>query len=176
MISHDLAVNDFRITILEATARHPIFSLVNWVPEGDFLSRPDKISYADQNNKKQTRYVRPDAFFAINYIVKPYPFAFLLEIDMGTEDNPRFAREKVRPGVAYLKGDVYRQRFGVEHGRFLVVTTSQRRLQNMKAQAERSGGQGLFYFTTFADITPDSVLSDPIWWLTGRDAPQAILP
>ena len=27
-------------------------------------------------------------------------FAFLLEIDMGSEDNPRFAREKVRPGAS----------------------------------------------------------------------------
>ena len=65
--------------------------------EGEFLSRPDKVTYTDQNKKQQTRYVRPDGFFTINHVIKPYPFAFLLEVDMGTEDNPRFARQKVRP-------------------------------------------------------------------------------
>ena len=65
---------------------------------------------------------------------------------------PGFAREKVRPGVAYLKSTEYAERFGQPHGRYLVITTGRRRMLNMKAQAERHGGKNLFYFSTFNDI------------------------
>ena len=87
------------------------------------------------------------------------PFSFLLEIDMGSEDNPRFAREKVRPGIAYLEELKVCRRFGQPHGRYLVVTSGERRMLNMKAQTERNGGSGLFYFSTFADMDAESVLT-----------------
>lgn len=95
---------------------------------------------------------------------------------MGTEDNLRFAREKVRPGTAYLKSDLYKNRFGYHYGRYLVITTGPRRMQNMKAQAERTGGMGLFYFTTFESLMPETLFSQPVWWLAGKPEPQRILP
>ena len=76
-------------------------------------------------------------------------YNFLVEIDMGTETTVRFGRDKVPSGVAYLKSELYRQRFGVSYGRYVVVTGSEERLMNMKSQTERWGGQKLFYFTTF---------------------------
>ena len=42
---------------------------------------------------------------------------------MRTEDNPRFGEEKVLPGIAYVRSEVYAQRFGDKSGRWLVVTT-----------------------------------------------------
>jgi len=103
-------------------------------------------------------------------------FSFLLEIDMGSEDNPRFAREKVLPGVAYLKSSKYVDRFGQPHGRYLVVTSGERRMLNMKAQTEQNGGSGLFYFSTFADIAAGSLLTSAIWFLAGRDQRRSIIP
>lgn len=95
---------------------------------------------------------------------------------MGSEDNPRFAREKVWPGVAYIGSDQYVKRFGLKHGRYLVVTTGERRIRNMKAQAERHGGKGLFYFSTFEKVTPESALTDRIWTLAGHREPRIIIP
>lgn len=176
MLSHDLAVNDFRIIVQTAAGRQSELTLQRWIPEGEFLSRPDKITYTDTSKKRCSRSVRPDGFFTLQHALKPYPFAFLLEMDMGTEDNPRFVREKVRPGLAYLHSEAYRQRFGVHHGRFLVITTGQRRLYNMKVQAECNGGAGLFYFTTLTAVNSQTVLSKPVWWLAGRSEPLSILP
>ena len=95
---------------------------------------------------------------------------------MGSEDNPRFAREKVLPGVAYLKSSKYATRFGQPYGRYLVVTSSERRMLNMKAQTERNGGKGLFYFSTFTNLNAGSILTDPMWLLAGHKEHRCIIP
>jgi hypothetical protein len=175
-IAHDLAVNNFRICVLEATEAEPTLSLREWQPEGEFLAQPDSVEYTLPNGKRRKRQVRPDGYFVIEQQSHQSPFAFLLEIDRGTEDNPRFGREKILPSIAYLKSQAYQDRFGLRFGRFLIVTTGERRLQNMKAQAERLGGKGLFYFTTFDRINPTTIFQRPIWWLAGETKPRLIIP
>lgn len=88
---------------------------------------------------------------------------YLLEIDRSTEDNPRFLREKVLPGLAYLMSEVYAERFGHRSGRWLIVTTGERRLNNMLQQARRGDTKGLFYFTTYNKLNVGTILSAPIW-------------
>jgi hypothetical protein len=102
--------------------------------------------------------------------------AGLLELDRAIEHNPRFAREKVRPGVAYLHSRAYELRFGVKSGRWLVVTTGKRRMLNMKRQTETAAGDkaSLFYFTVLADVTPETVLTAPIWWRGGSEQPTTL--
>jgi hypothetical protein len=56
------------------------------------------------------------------------------------------------------------------------VTSSEGRLQNMKLQTERNGGNGLFYFSTFEDITSGSVLTATAWLLAGHDKRRRIVP
>lgn len=174
-IRHDLKVNDMRLIFCQTAQQDPELTLNEWIPEGEFLSRPDKISYRNGQNKERSRLMRPDGFFTIQKKHKNGVFAFLVEVDMGTEDNPRFGREKVRPGIAYLKSDAYKQRFGLSYGRWLVITTGGRRMNNMKSQTERIGGNGLFYFTTFEALTAEAVFRKPIWFWAGQDEPQAIL-
>ena len=176
LIAHDLAVTDFRLLVQTAITTYSQLQMGEWVSEGEFLAQPDTITYPTHNGKTRKRQVRPDGFFTLLPPHNTSPLAFLLEIDMSTEDNPRFAREKVKPGVAYLKSQAYRQRFGLRYGRYLVVTTGQRRLANMKTQTVRSGGTGLFYFTTFAELTPETIFTDPIWHLAGKAQPQSIIP
>ena len=100
----------------------------------------------------------------------------LVEIDMGTESTIRFGRDKVPAGVAYLKSELYQQRFGVPYGRYVVITGSEERLQNMKAQTERLGGDKLFYFTTFERISPQNAFQAPIWWLAGSEQQYSLIP
>lgn len=175
-VAHDLAVNDFRIIVNSASENNSQLKLLEWQAEGEFLAHPDTIWYEQSNGKRRKRQIRPDGFFILEQQPNNSPLAFLLEIDMSTEDNPRFGREKVRPGVAYLKSKEYKQRFGLHYGRYLVVTTGERRLQNLKVQTERVGGNGLFYFTTFKQVTSQSVLSQPIWYLAGEQQTQSIIP
>lgn len=180
LIAHDLAVNDFRMAIMQATQASPDLTLQSWVPESEFWSNPDKVAYKNRNGKSKTRLIRPDGFFTIRRPTgqpgKLEELPFLLEIDMATEDNPRFAREKVRPGVAYLKSNAYHERFGVDYGRWLVVTTGEVRLANMIAQTERAGGSSLFYFTTFERISAESVLTQRVWREAGSEELSSIVP
>ena len=181
LIAHDLAVNDFRIAVMFAAHASRSLTLHRWVPESEFWSYPDTVEYKTANGKSKKRKVIPDGFFTVRqpHVSQPgvkEELAFLLEIDMGTEDNPRFAREKVRPGVAYLKSEDYPARFGVDYGRWLVVTTSQTRLNNMKAQTEGAGGDGVFYFTTFDEVSSGTALKQRIWHLAGDGDVHRIIP
>ena len=174
-VTHDLAVNDFRLDVMTACARHPGVTLEQWTPEGEFLAHPDTVAYTHTDGKPARRQVRPDGFFVIQH--GTYRSRLLLELDRATEDNPRFARQKVLPGLAYLRSDVYRQRTGYRSGRWLVVTTSERRLRNMKRQTERAVGEGarVFWFTTMDQVTPETVLSEAIWARGGTEMRLALI-
>jgi hypothetical protein len=181
LIAHDLAVNDFRIAVMEACELSDELTLFQWVPESEFVLDQDTVEYETRSGATAKKQIRPDAFFTIR---RPHPrqpskkeeFAFLLEQDMGTEDYPRFARDKVMPGIAYLHSHIYQERFGVNYGAFLVVTTSELRMANMKAQTERAGGEDMFYFTTFSEISAETVLTQPIWKAAGSTDPISLIP
>jgi len=178
-VKHDLAVNDFRLAVTNGVAAAPLLTLKLWVHEGEFLANPDTVHYRNRQGKQLKRQIRPDSFFTIQQIEpngKAKDFAYLLEIDMATEHNPRFVREKVRPGLAYLRSNLYLERFGYRFGRWLVVTTSHQRLQNMVRHADQAGAQGKFYFTTFAQVTAESVISASIWTVVGKSEPVCLIP
>jgi hypothetical protein len=182
LIAHDLKVNDFRLNVMQACTLAVGMHLYEWIPEGDFLVEPERVTFQTSDGYTRTRQFRPDGFFRVRRPSLRHPgkledFAFLLEVDMGTEDNPRFVREKVRPGVSYLKSEAYHARFGVRYGRWLVVVEGgDIRLKNLKEHTERAGGSGFFYFTTFDKVGPSSVLTEPIWFLAGEDSPRPIIP
>ena len=165
-VEHDLAVNNFRLDIEEACQNEPRVSIETWLPESEFWSYPDKVNYT-YNSRQMKRNIRPDGFFMLN--TGEHRIRYLLEIDRSTEDNPRFFREKILPGLAYLQSNAYKERFGHRSGRWLVVTTGERRLSNMLRQAQRGRAKGLFYFTTYDDICVDTILFSPIWRRADRD-------
>lgn len=171
-VDHDLAVNDFRLDLEEACEQTKKMTLETWIPESEFWAYPDKVSYI-YNDEKKNRNIRPDGFFILT--TENHRLRYLLEIDRSTEDNPRFLREKILPGLAYLKSTAYENRFGHKSGRWLVVTTSQQRMDNMMRQARRGKAEGLFYFTTYDRLSVDSILLTPIWQRADRDKPVPLL-
>lgn len=171
-VEHDLAVNDFRLDLQEACAKDKSVSLESWIPESEFWAYPDKVTYK-YNDQEMKRNIRPDGFFILTTTV--HRLRYLLEIDRSTEDNPRFLREKILPGLAYIRSKAYEDRFGHRSGRWLVVTTGPKRLSNMLRQAHRADAKGLFYFTTFTDVTPQTILLSPIWQRADRAEPVPLL-
>ncbi|MCP4288863.1 MAG: hypothetical protein GY792_31315 [Gammaproteobacteria bacterium] len=165
-VEHDLTVNDFRLDVMAACHHDPAMALEMWVPESEFWAYPDRVTYIS-HGREMKRNIRPDGFFILT--TSDLRLRYLLEIDRSTEDNPRFLREKILPGLAYLKSKAYEARFGHRSGRWLVVTTGERRMRNMLRQARRTGAQGLFYFTTFAKIKVDTILHEPIWQRADRE-------
>lgn len=171
-VDHDLAVNNFRLDVVEACHGTPDITLESWVPESEFWSHPDKITYT-YNDKTLKRNIRPDGLFILK--TSEHRLRYLLEIDRSTEDNPRFLREKVIPGLAYLKSKQYEQRFGHRSGRWLVVTTGERRMRNMLRQARRAEAKSLFYFTTYDQVSVDALLYSPIWQRSDQDQPVSLI-
>ena len=137
LVEHDLAVNDVRIAMLSAC--NGIDATVEeWVTSRDFWAHPDQVSYTVEDGRREIGKVRPDGYCVVVYENR-LRGRLLFEIDRATEDNPRFVREKVIPGIAYIRSDAYRTRFGSNAGRWLVITTSDQRIAHMCQQAERSG-------------------------------------
>jgi len=179
---HDLKINDFRLAVTEAIAVEPELELGEWIPSRVFWSRTDRIEFAyqvqvgnEEQTRKETRGVRPDGYFSIT---QPgfKPSRFLVEIDMGTEDHPRFAREKLHSGLAYIQSPAYKQRFGHNAGRWLVVTTTPRRRQNMQDVAQRELGDKAvaYFFTTLAAVSAETVLRGEIWYQGAATKPTAL--
>ena len=161
-----------------ACEEHPELELTEWTPSSIFWADYDEVTYEVKRGekvKKEKRGVRPDSYFVIVQPNYP-PSRFLLEIDMSSEDLPRFAREKLHAGIAYIRSEAYKQRFGYNAGRWLVVTTGDIRRRNMQELTARELGKaaGVWYYTTF-DLTKQyNALTDPIWYHGGEDTPTTL--
>lgn len=173
-LKHDLRLVDFRMIIEAAVHSHKSLSLGRWVLEREFRRDPDVIEYESPGSSGTSRMLRkailPDGFFSIQNRErliqgKPLTARFLVELDMSTEDNPRFAREKVSPSLAYLRSAKYQERFGYKSGRWLVIANGRERMHNLLESTRALLGRNarVFCFTTFDGLRPDTALSAPIW-------------
>jgi hypothetical protein len=177
-LKHDLSIVDIRLAVEKAVRELPFLTLENWIPESVFHSHMDIVEYRmtgqDGHIRLIKKGVRPDGFFVIvdrRRLEQSLPARarFLLELDMATHDNPSFGREKVIPGLAYLKSAAYKARFGANAGRWLVVTTSQLRLKHLIKQTRVTGSKNtnVFLFSTFEKVASANTLLSPIWQQVG---------
>lgn len=177
-LAHDIAVNDFRLTVEQAVENWPSLSLEAWVPEGEFLTQMDTVSLS----VKERKGVRPDGFFILVDHLRqidnsPAKARFLLELDNSTHPLNRFGRDKAVSGLAYIRSTAYRKRFGFNSGRWLVVCKSEARMRNLKHQTEKVLGMQAsnFLFTTFDKVQPATVFNSPIWWRGGSNSQVALV-
>lgn len=172
---HDVLINDFRIAVVQGCDIQADLQLKEWISSRDFAADYDRIEYFLPAGQHKVRGILPDGYFVIQDGDTPSA-RFLLEIDRGTLSHNRIARDKLHAGVAYIKSDAYRQRFGYNAGRWLLVTTDQARRTFMQATAERELGRSAvtFYFTTFDQITPQAVLTQSIWYRGSEPTPTAL--
>lgn len=186
-LSHDLAIVDFRLRVEAALSEMDSFSLEEWHNEHHFRADLDVIEWEVSNRDGTTSKVKkgicPDgAFTLVNHQRQgrgePARARFLLELDGATHSNPKFGRDKVAAGIAYIKSPQYKKRFGANTGRWLVVTRGNKRLENLMRQTNQvigSASPPLFYFTTMDRVQAANVLIDPIWWQPGYERPVALL-
>lgn len=167
LIRHDVVLNDVHIAVLKALALLPQARLAQTISSRAFWADHDRIEFKDGKGAKKQRNIIPDRFYHIvsSREEKDRHSRLLIEVDLRTEDNPRFVEEKVRPGLAYINSPQYKERFGANSGRWLVITTGKTRLRNMKLAAEKVGEAArAFYFTTFEQATtPGAFFTQAIW-------------
>lgn len=169
------------LTLRSACLFQPELVLRSLLVERDLRVDAQPVQYTSLTGRQVQRKVIPDAYVQIERRAgesKPFPSRLLLEIDLSTHPNRRFAENKVLAGLAWLKSGQYRRRFGASRGRWLVVTKSQQRLEHLRETTQRAAGKEalLWYFTTFDQITSQTLLTEPIWSRASDTAPVALFP
>lgn len=176
-IEHLLQTNDIRVSITVA-AQHHGFTLANWLDDRTLRKAQNRdyvLLHGPKGTKPRKVAVVPDGYF---HLQSP-EFHFVLETDRRTVVG-QYSRwggkdwsRKVRAYIAYFtppapgQPSIYEQRFGTSKLRVLTVTTGQTRLENLKRITEQAGGKERFWFTTFDRLTPQTVLTEPIWQKAG---------
>ena len=185
-LKHDLDVVSFRKAVEKAVGDLPFLILEQWIPEGEFLSKPDVVEYKYMDSDGEVQWaekgVRPDGYFEIvdkrrQQENLPDRARLLLEIDEASYDTKRFGREKGAAGLAYIMSEAFKARFGKNSGRWLVVTTGEERLKHLMGQTRQAVGKGagVFFFTTLEQMEKENILTAPIWWQSGIGDPVGII-
>ena len=102
----------------------------------------------------------PDGYFCL--VVPQGKTRFFLEVDRGTEPHAKF-KPQVAVYEAYTRSGQYQARYHAKSLRVLIVTTTPRRLTHLKTVTKSAGGDRKYWFTTIDRITPETVLTAPIW-------------
>jgi hypothetical protein len=158
-VEHTLKINDVRIAVLLAV-RHHGWQLVEWRDEGVFRADPDYVILTDGKGRTTDKPVLPDGYFCLQ--TPRGTSRFFLEVDRGTEQLSKFTPQ-IAVYEAYTRSGQYQARFGAKSLRILVITTSPKRLVSLKRAVEAEGGNRKYWFTTFAELTEDTILTAPIW-------------
>lgn len=188
-LEHLLASVDFRIALTLACEQHPDVTLVEWMDERELKRDPDRVEIKSKRGKQQSVAIVPDAAFTLRIVQaggKAGRIFRFVEIDRATVtvEPSKWKRrgwaKKVRAYLSYLDRRTVRQgggavtqftaRYGAPTARILTVTTTDLRLANLKAATEKVGGGSLFWFTTFEQVTSETVLTAPIWQEAGKPA------
>ena len=171
---HFSASNDIRIAVTLA-AKHGGYQLSVWHDEMTLKSpqMKDYVLLETSTGKKKKSAVVPDNYFVL--ATDTHVYHHFVETDRGTVTgeasswDKRDWAERVKTYLAYHTSGKYQERYGSSGLRILTVTTSDRRLANLKRITEEAGGTFRFWFTTFAQASPAAILTEPIWSVASKD-------
>jgi len=185
-LNHDLIAVDIRLKFEYDIQKKNHLKVDHWINETVFRSNTDRIPFSYKDTKGRLRHgkrgVIPDGFLCIIDQKRkskglPAKANFLLEVDMATHSNPNFSIEKAAAGAAYIQSKEFNTRFGSNLGRWLIITTSEIRMQHlMKHTHERIATKSnLFLFTTLSTFFSKNVFSEAIWSVCGQNRQQILL-
>jgi hypothetical protein len=181
-IEHLLAINAVRVSVEVAAERNGLI-LRRWTDEKTLASQEmkDSVEIRGPRGGVLKATIVPDGYFYLSD--GEHDFHNLLEVDRGTETvaSNKFGRRdfsrKIRGYLAYYTSGRYEARYGSKLMHVLTVTTGRKRLTNLKTIAERLGGgdRDLFWFTTLDQVSTETVLTEPIWEIAGRDGVHPLI-
>jgi hypothetical protein len=171
-INHTLAIADAVVSIEAACRRHEFFRFVD-TPELNALTPtktgspfPLKVKIPGRKDKNPVG-VTPDQYFALQDESRPsgrQRWHFFCEADRGGEPNSRstFNRQTsiVKKLIIYgeiYKRKVHKEKLNINSFRVLIVTTSEKRIDNMievlkEASEKHNFRRNIFMFTDYASI------------------------
>ncbi len=179
-LDHLLATNDVLIAFTLA-ARRAGMSISAWADELNLRKRhaTDRVTITGPGDRTKDTAVVPDGYFTLKVGEKTQHF--FLEIDRGTMTGERsvwgkkdWAR-KITGYLAYYHTGLFRRRYHTKSLRVLTVTSSAKRLENLLAITEKTGGKARFWFTTFDHLASGTALTSPIWRVASRSGLHPVI-
>jgi predicted transcriptional regulator len=170
-LMHLAAINDVRIAVT-LDAKRAGYALTRWLSDHELKADYDRVQIVGPSGRRQSVSLIPDSYFTLK-TPRGYANCFL-EVDMGTMALERF-KNKVRAYIAYYRSGAFEQRYGARAVRILTVTSSARRLENLKAATEAADGQYAFWFALADDLTPDAILGQPVWQVAQETTRKSLI-
>ncbi|MCC6457990.1 MAG: replication-relaxation family protein [Caldilineaceae bacterium] len=171
-VEHHLAIIDVIVACIRSAKRHG-FTIEKYLDDRTLKTyQKDTVTLTSTTGRKQTAAVVPDAYFHLK--ASAHHYHQFLEVDRSTETGRsmtwgrRTWARKVISYIEYYRSGMYHERYHTKSMRVLTVTTSEKRLENLKAITEACGGQSRFWFTTMEQLQSSDVLVDPIWQVAHR--------
>jgi hypothetical protein len=170
-LAHYLAVQDFRIALLGACQVQGV-TVSTWMDERELRSDPDRVSLKKPDGDSKEVALIPDAFYELH--TAKGTLHFFLEWDNANDViqpsrwERRGIRRKIEAYQALLASDRLQARYGAKSARITLVTTSAVRLAHMKDVSEALGAGEDFWFAYAGDVTPEALLTTPIWFIAGQ--------
>lgn len=144
-----------------------------------------KVRYTGPHGGVYEKVIIPDGYYVfaspitVNGKTGTVLDRMVVEIDLGTQTlkqrqqtikHPQRTWEhKIKAYLEFFKpGGLFEQLYGSSKGRVLVITTSERRLLDMKQVTEDAGGNARFWFTTLEELRPHTALTEPIYHIAGQ--------
>ncbi len=170
-LAHAAGINDLRIAVTLA-AQQAGYDLLRWLGEGELRGAAERVTVLSPAGKRHDAPLMPDSFFTLR---TPLGYAHcFVEYDRGTMTSSRF-KAKVQAYLAYHRSGAYARRYNARSMRVLTVTSGQKRLENLKAATEAAGGRLPFWFALASELTAETILSVPVWWVAGERERKALI-
>ncbi len=77
--------------------------------------------------------------------------------------------------MTYYQSGGYERRYLSKSMRVLTLATGAKRLENLKAATEAVGGKHRFWFAHLDEMTPESVLGQPLWSVAGEGQQRSLI-
>jgi Replication-relaxation len=167
-LQHTLALNTLRVLMVKA-CQVKGYRLLEWRSENELKASYDRIYPSKSKNPVA---VIPDSYCAIETLQGTVHLFW--ELDRGTMPSKRF-KQKVAAYLAYARSDLALRRFHTNKFRVLTVTESSTRCLNLKRATESMRGKNRFWFSVLEDLTPATILTDPVWQVADRGEKVALL-
>lgn len=155
-VVHQLSINEIYCTLKYPSVPTANIEFVRWMSFFDPLQQGFSLI--------------PDGYVEILH--PSGTLAAFLEVDLGSE-GMKVWKEKVKEYLRYALSGFFEGQFGQERFRVLVIVTSERRLQSIRAVVAQAT-EKIFWFATVESIRRDGFWS-PVWLRPRDDRRQSLV-
>ncbi len=168
-IEHTLATVDIYIAFRQALEERNGVEMERWLPE--VQCRHEWEIRPSAGGKWRTETFKPDGFVRMARKGGEY-FNFFIETDLGHTSSKQFLG-KLMTHQRYLESGLFREVYGSETFKTLVITTGERRLRNLM-ELVSAQNSALFWFSTLKTVRGSEILN-AVWNAPLLDVPVALI-